>query len=613
MAAIDAQWSDEALANSRDPLGDMMRAARGAFVAAAAFSFAVNIAILAMPFYMFSVFTLVLPTESLGTLGLLGLVVVWVLAVQLAIDVARTLLLGHVARWIDRRVGRRLFDLSIRRSIPRGAAADMTLMSRLQRLRQFIASPRIFVVMDAPWVPVFVLVLFVMNVWIGLTALAVMSIVLVLAIGSRLATDKIRRDAGAAAAGANALAGMAIRNADSMEALGMTGRVVQRWRATNDRMIELQAVASRRAGLFHAFVKMMRVGSMAAVITVAAVQMFQPESAMAPGVMMAALLLVGRCIMPLELVVGSSDEIVDALRSFRMLREALKADDSAWRESIVPSAPEGRLEVVDLVYRPPNVSRTILNRVRFALKPGESLGIVGPTASGKSSLARLLTGIEAPTAGDVRLDGTMLHAWPSEERGRHVGYLPQRVELMAGTVFENVTRFEIDADEEAAWRAIDLAGARPVVEALSGGLYAEVGENGGFLSGGQRQRIGLARALYGDVRLVVLDEPNANLDAQGEEALVGALKALKARGTTVAVILHRPSILNHVDYIMVLRDGGIQKFAPRAEMLPLITGIARTVGEDGKPRRVAAAGTAPRRIEAAGAPGAGAETKGGEG
>jgi ABC-type protease/lipase transport system fused ATPase/permease subunit len=251
-----------------------------------------------------------------------------------------------------------------------------------------------------------------------------------------------------------------------------------------------------------------------------------------------------------------------------------------------------------VVYHPSNASRAILNRINFTLQPGESLAIVGPTASGKSSLARLVTGIEAPSAGDVRLDGTMLHAWPSADRGRHIGYLPQQVELMTGTVFENVSRFEENATEENVWKAIDISGARAVIEALAHGLSTEVGENGGFLSGGQRQRIGLARAVYGDIKLVVLDEPNANLDAAGEKALGEALQTMKAQGTTVIVILHRPNVLSVVDYIMVMRDGGIQKFAPRDEMLPLIGSISKQVAEAPMPIAKDQDIEEPKRIDA---------------
>ncbi|MDG2285336.1 MAG: ATP-binding cassette domain-containing protein, partial [Alphaproteobacteria bacterium] len=357
-----------------------------------------------------------------------------------------------------------------------------------------------------------------------------------------------------------------------------------------------EAIASRRSGIFQALVKFMRMGSMAAVMTVAMMQMFNPESRMAPGVMMASILLVSRCVMPLEILISSWDSITGAFASLKFLRETLKNAEKPWQEAITPEDPKGALSVVDLVYEPRRASRVILNRISFSLEPGESLAVLGQTASGKSSLARMLIGIEVPNAGDVRLDGTMLHAWASTDRGRHIGYLPQHVKLMAGTVFENISRFLPDATEEEVWQAVDLAGARSVVEGLGKGLLTEVGEGGGFLSGGQRQRIGLARALFGNVKLVVLDEPNANLDSLGEQALADAIVALKKKGITVVVILHRPNVLSVVDYIMVMRDGGIQKFAPRDEMLPLIGAVPQKLAQesvedenaegDGQPKRV---------------------------
>jgi len=316
---------------------------------------------------------------------------------------------------------------------------------------------------------------------------------------------------------------------------------------------------------------------------------------MAPGTMMASMLLVTRCVMPLEVLVNSWDSIHGAFRSIGQLSEVLSKRNAGWTEAITTDDPAGHVSVLDLVYNPSNASRVILNRVSFQLPPGESLAILGATASGKSSLARMLVGIEKPSSGDVRLDGTMLHAWDPADRGRHIGYLPQHVELMTGSVFENISRFDLNATEEEVWRAIDLAGAREVIEALPDGLATEVGDGGGFLSGGQKQRGGLARAVFGDVKLVVLDEPNANLDASGEKALSDAIVALKEKGVTVVVILHRPNVLSVVDYILVMRDGGIQKFAPRDEMLPLI-GVVPPKAVEEAPAPTAVEG--PRRAEA---------------
>jgi PrtD family type I secretion system ABC transporter len=570
MAATKPGWSDEEAAKSKDLLGDLLRAAKGAFVAAAVFSFIINMGILVMPFYMYNLFRRVIPTESYETLLFLLMVVVWVLAVMIIIEYARTKLLQKVSTWVDSQIGHRLYKLSIQRSVPRGAGADMDLLNMLQSVRMFISSPTIFLAMDAPWVPVFIFVLFWLNFYIGLTALIVVLIAVGLAIGKRYTTKRALAEGGQAATKADRLASMAIRNAETTETLGMTGRVLEEWRKANSIAIEHQAVASRRSGIFQALVKFMRMGSMAAVMTVAMIQIFNPNSGMAPGSMMAAMLLVTRCIMPLEIIISSWDNFASTYKNLKTLREFLQTGDGEWTEAVTPAEPEGQLTVHELLYEPPRVSRVILNRISFQLQPGESLAVLGPTASGKSSLARMLIGIEAPTAGDVRLDGTMLHAWDANDRGRHIGYLPQHVELMTGTVFDNVSRLKEDATEDDVWRAVDIAGAREMVEALPDGLLTEVGESGGFLSGGQRQRIGLARAVFGNVKLVVLDEPNANLDSKGEQALADAISALKKNGVTVVVILHRPNILSVVDYIMVMRHGGIQKFAPRDEMLPLI-------------------------------------------
>lgn len=596
MATTNQEWSDKLAADSQDPLGDLMRAAKGAFATAAVFSFIVNMTILVMPFYMYSLFVRVIPSESYETLWMLVFVVVWVLGISIIVEYARTLVLEKVARWIDSQVGERIFDMSLKQSVPRGAGANMTVLSKLNSVRMFIASPQVFLAVDAVWVPVFIAVLFALNYYIGLTALFVVLVAVGLAVGKRLATDGLLADAGRAATKAQQLAAMAVRNAETTETLGISGRLIEEWRRFNDRAVEMQAMASRRSGIFQALVKFVRMGSMALVMTVAMMQIFNPESNMAPGTMMASMLLVMRCVMPLEILVNSWENFSEAFASIGFLRKALKEGVPGWTEGVTPRSPSGHLGVQDLVYDPPQASRVILNRVSFQLQPGESLAILGPTASGKSSLARLLVGIEAPSSGDVRLDGTMLHAWDSVDRGKHIGYLPQHVQLISGTVFENISRFLPDATEEEVWRAVDLAGARPVIEALPDGLSTEVGQDGGFLSGGQRQRVGLARAVFGDVKLVVLDEPNANLDATGEQALSDAILALKQQKVTVVVILHRPNVLSVVDYIMVMRDGGIQKFAPRDEMLPLIGMVPPKPVEDG---RAATAVTGPKRAEAA--------------
>ncbi len=596
MAASSQEKANTLPADSQDLLGDLLRASKGAMIAGLVFSFIVNMAILVMPFYMYNLFLRVLPTENFTTLYMLLMVVVWVLGASILVEHARTVLLGKVSQWIDRQIGERLFMISLEKSVPRGAGAETSLLAKLQSVRFFISSPQVFVAADAVWVPIFVAVLFAMNFQIGLTALFVVMTAVGLAVGKRIATDRVLADAGRAATKAQGLAGMAVRNAETIETLGMSNRVIEGWHRFNDRALELQAMASRRSGIFQALVKFVRMGSMAAIMTVAMMQIFSEDSRMAPGLMMASMLLVMRCVMPLEILVNSWDNLVESFRSIAFLRRALREGSSGWTEGVTPPDPTGHLGVRDLVYDPPEASRVILNRVAFQLQPGDSLAILGPTASGKSSLARMLVGIEAPTSGDVRLDGTVLHAWEETNRGLHIGYLPQHVQLLTGTVFENISRFSEGATEEEVWRAADCAGVRAVIEGLPNGLYTEVGLDGGFLSGGQKQRVGLARAVYGNVKLVVLDEPNAHLDAAGEQALHDALVVLKERGVTVIVILHRPNILSVVDYIMVMRDGGIQKFAPRDEMLPLI-GIVPPKQVEHDP--AAKPGPQPKRAETA--------------
>jgi PrtD family type I secretion system ABC transporter len=559
-----------------------MATCKSGFITAGIFSFFVNLLILTMPLYMFSLFDRVLNTGNMVTLFMLASMAMTALFVQALIDIGRTYLFVQVSGWIDRSIGEKVLKLSIHGALPRGNPRTTELLMRLSMLRSFVAGQQIYTIMDAPWTPVFIGILFLLNFWIGVTALCITGLLFSLALVNKLVTDPVMNRASKAATHAMATAQAAVQNADVVVSMGMVDRIRARWSVDNLEGIRLQAKASRVAGINQAIIKMLRMGSMMSVMTVAAVQIVSPEATLSRGAMMASVLLVGRALMPIEALVTGWDSIRQARESYAMVAHALRVGLGKPMETVTPDEPIGAILVENASYHPHGLSKPVLNRINFGMQPGEILGVVGPSASGKSTLARLLVGLESPSYGFVRMDGVDLSLWPSDDRGEFIGYLPQDVELLAGTVKENISRFAVDPPKEMVQQAAVMAGVHEMIQQFPLGYETQIGSSGSLLSGGQRQRIGLARAVYGNVKFVVLDEPNANLDVQGEKALTDALLSLKKKGVTVVMILHRPNILKVVDAIMVLRDGMIQRFASRDEMLPLIANAQGGELEDSK-------------------------------
>lgn len=552
---------------ARDALGSAFKKCRTAFAAVAVFSFAVNLFILTVPLYMFSVFDKVLSSYSMATLGMLFAMALFALGIQGLIDVARSAVLIEIGNFLDRNLTARLLHASLAHSIKRGNRRGAQVLQRFTLLKNFLTSNSIYSIMDVPWIPLFMIVLFLMNPIVGLVALLGAVMLFVMAIlNDRLSRGPLLR-AQEAMAPAYKRATAAARNADVVEAMGMTPTIVRSWHGFSENAIGHQTVASRRAALVSAVSKWLRMVIQISIMTAAAYQMIQPGSTMSPGVMMASVILVGRALMPLETMIGSYRNMLEALAVYREIDQILTSMVERPRLSVVPPRPAGNILVENVTYTVAGVDRPILSNVSFEIPAGEIVGVIGPSGAGKTTLATLLVGIEAPTHGHVRLDGTDVYAWPSEDLGRYIGYLPQSVELFDGTVRDNISRLQSGASPEAIIRAAELSGLHGIIQRLPKEYDTPVGDAGALMSGGQRQRIGLARALYGDPLLLVLDEPNSNLDSEGEEALKNTLHALKARGCTVVLIAHRVNILQHVDKVLILRDGVVHKFAPRDEVV----------------------------------------------
>lgn len=552
---------------TRNALRDALRECRGAFVTVAVFSFVVNLFILVLPIYMFSVFTRVLSSFNMATLAALFLMAMFALFIQAIVDMARSFVFINVGTFIDRRLGSRVLYASLTSALTRGKIKSIDAVRQVTLFRTLLTSPAMFNMLDVPWIPIFMAILFILNFNVGLIATFGAIILVLLALASDWTTKSSMLRANETLGQSSKEVSAAVRNSDVVQSMGLTPVVVDRWHHANEETIEFQNRASRRGAIFAALTKFFRMGVQMGVMTAAAMEIMVPGSSLGPGSMMASVIIVGRALMPLEAAVGNYQSIFQMRDAYSSINEALNEMVDRPRSTVVPDDPKGRLEIENVTYSVPEMERPILSNVNFHVEPGEVIGIVGPSAAGKTTLANIIIGLQKPTTGAVRLSGFDVFAWPSEHLGKHIGYLPQNVELLSGTVRENISRLDPNATVENIMKAADKAGLAPVIKNLPKEFDTDVGDQGSLLSGGQRQRVALARAMYNEPLLLVLDEPNAHLDREGDEALKNAILDAKARKAMVLVIAHRPNVLKFVDKVLILSNGTVQKFTDRENVI----------------------------------------------
>lgn len=548
---------------SRDELQKALRVCRDSFVFVGLFSMFVNILMLAPSIYMLQVYDRVLSSASESTLIMLTLLLVLVFLVMGGLEVIRSRILVRVGARLDSLLNARLFQAMFDRTLRGLGPATSQPLGDLSNLRQFLTSSGPFAFFDVPWVPVYLLVLFIMHPIFGWLTVGGAALVISLALINEWVTEKPLSSANHLAINAGNYAAANLRNAEVLEAMGMLPRIEERWRKRHDAVLGLQGLASDRAGLLTVGSRMIRLLLQSLVLGAGA--WLAIKHIATPGIMIAAMILAGRALAPLDMLVGTWRGFISARTAYRRLSELLQEIPERPHYMSLPP-PKGQLDLEQVVATPPGGRVPVLRGVSFSMEGGESLGIVGPSAAGKSTLARVALGIWPLAAGKVRLDGADIAHWNREELGPYIGYLPQDVELFDGTVSENIARFG-DVVPEKVVAAAQRAGVHELILQLPQGYDTRIGDGGSVLSGGQRQRIGLARALYGEPVLVVLDEPNSNLDDQGEAALIRSVSHLKQVGTTVLIITHRPSVLSGIDKILVLREGQVQLFGPREKVL----------------------------------------------
>ncbi len=549
----------------------LLKACYTAFIAAGVFSFAVNLLMLTMPIFMFQVFDRVLASRSMSTLFLLLLMAGLALGVQAALDAVRAFSFVRISGWIDRRVGPMLLSSIIVDALDRGKQPNSNPLRSLGTLRMFLTGPGMLTMLDVPWVPIFLVLIFIVNPAMGWAAVCGAVVMFVLGVMNDRLTRSALNEAQEYSSKAFQAAESAVRNAAVVESMGMRRNILNRWHKENEQVLSLQSKASDRAAVFQAISKSARMLIQMVIMSVAVTQIIDPNTAMTPGMMIACVLILGRALQPVEAGISQARPLIEAIGAYRIVEETLRNAQSRIQRMELPP-PEGHIVVENVGFQPPGVPKPILQRIAFDVHPGEALGIIGPSAAGKSTLARLLVGVEKPTVGHVRIDGADAYDWNADQLGRHVGFMPQDSELFAGTVADNVARLADGADPNEIIKASKAAGLHDMVLRFPEGYDTQIGNAGAILSGGQRQRVALARALFGDPKIVVLDEPNASLDASGDDALMSAIAALKAAGTTVVMVTHRPQSLIHMDKVLILQNGMIQKYGPRDEILGFLNG-----------------------------------------
>jgi PrtD family type I secretion system ABC transporter len=550
-------------------LAAALGACRRAFIAIALFSGMSNILMLSGALFMLEVYDRVLPSRSVPTLVALLLLVACLYAAQGIIDMIRSRILVRVGRSLDEALSLRVYDAIVRLPLKIGSKGDGTQPIRdLDTVRGFLSGAGPVAFFDLPWMPVYLAICFLFHVYIGLTALVGAIILVTLAVVTEVRTRHPTRSASQFAVARNALLEASRRNAEAITAMGMAGRISKRWNDLNRNYIAASGRASDVGGGLGAFSKVLRLLLQSAILAVGAWLVINQQST--PGIIIAGSILGARALAPVDLAISNWRGFVSARQSWQRLSRLL--GHLPPQSDPMPLKPPARtLMVQNAAVVPPGQQKIVCQDVNFTLAAGKALGVIGPTASGKSSLARMLVGVWTPVRGTVRLDGATLDQWSPEALGRHIGYVPQDVELFNGTVAQNISRFDDPPDADAVIAAAHAAGVHDLIINLPDGYETPIGEQGSALSAGQAQRIALARALYRDPFLVVLDEPNSNLDAEGDEALTRAILGLRARGAITVVVAHRPSAIAGVDYILIMAKGRQQQFGPKEEILTRVT------------------------------------------
>jgi len=537
---------------------------RSAFYTAAFFSLFINLLMITPAIYMLQVYDRVLSSGSESTLLVITLLLVFLFVAMGLLEWMRSLILVRVSSKLETLLNSRLFTVSFKQALYSGGQnSNGQPLEDLTALRQFMTGNGLFAFFDMPWIPIYMAILFLFHPAIGWLAVATAIILVVFAIFNEKSTSKWLQRANVLAMQNRSRLGKNLMNAEVVESMGMLGNLKGRWLEQVNKVLFLQSKASTNAGFWVSLSKVFRMTAQSLVLGLGAYLALQQE--ISPGIMIAGSILLGRALAPIDLLIGTWKGFIAARGQYTRLNELLKKVPQEGEPMQLPD-PEGNIRVENILVVPPGGKIPVVKGVSFAVEKGQLIGVIGPSGAGKSTLARALLGVWPIHSGKVRLDGADIAQWDREALGSFIGYLPQDVELFEGTISENIARFgTVDPNKVIA--AAMKADVHEFILRMPAGYDTVISGSGGVLSGGERQRIGLARALYGDVRLVVLDEPNSNLDDQGEQALMNALITLKSEQVTVLIISHRPSVLKVVDQIILMKEGVLVDYGTTANVL----------------------------------------------
>lgn len=541
-----------------------LRVCKSSFISVGFFSLFVNALMLVPTFFMIQVSGRVVPSSSVSTLVMLTLILTVLMLTLGSLEWVRSRIMVRISNRLDALLSHDVYRASFRRALDSGGMdASAQSLNDLTSLRQFLTGNGLFAFFDAPWLPVYTAVMFMFHPLYGWVTVGCAAVLICLAVLNQRFTGKALAEANKENVAASLHTTKTLRNAEVIESMGMLGTLMSRWAQRQRKVLRLQSYASDKSGIITSVSKTFRQWTQSIMLALGAYLVITHE--ITPGLLMAGSLLLGRALSPIDQMIGSWKGFVGARVQYNRLNETLDKL-SAEPERMKLPAPQGHIQVENLIVTPPGAKTPVIRNISFVAPAGTVVGIVGPSAAGKSTLVRALMGIWAPQHGVVRLDGADISTWDKHELGPHVGYLPQDIELFEGSISENIARFEA-IDAEKTVHAAKVAGVHEMILMLPDGYDTVIGSDGINLSGGQRQRIGLARALYGNPRLIVLDEPNSNLDDVGERALGVALQKIKETGATVFIVSHRPNILVRLDRVMVLNAGTISLYGAREQVI----------------------------------------------
>lgn len=540
-----------------------LTAYKRAFFNIGLFSAVINLLMLAPALYMLQVYDRVLASGNEMTLLMLTLMILGLFGLMGALEWVRSQVVIRLGTQMDMRLNQRVYDAAFEAQLSTGSPAAGQALNDLTSLRQFATGNALFAFFDAPWFPVYLWVIFMFSPWLGLLALGGAVLLMLLAWLNQRVSQGPLKAASELSVEATQQASAHLRNAEAIEAMGMLATLRGHWLAQHTAFLAQQNLASEKTASVGAWSKGVRLALQSLVLGLGALLAVQGQ--ITAGMMIAGSILMGRVLSPIDQLIGVWKQWTSARLAYQRLESLLQAHPARPPRMALPD-PRGELAVEQLSASAPGTRRATLSNLSFTLPAGQVLGVIGPSGCGKSTLARLLIGVWQPLAGKVRLDGAQLSQWDKQQLGPHLGYLPQDIQLFAGTIAQNIARFaQVDADKVLA--AAQMAGVHSLILQMPEGYDTRLGDGGAGLSGGQKQRIGLARALYGLPALIVLDEPNANLDEAGEQALLQAIAQLKELKRTLILITHKPNVLTLTDQLLILREGQLQAYGPTAKVL----------------------------------------------